>query len=49
VSTYDTPHPVFQFSDTEADQERPVYSDATPKLLRSGLLGRGTLLEERDG
>jgi hypothetical protein len=46
VRTYDTPHPVFRYSDTEVTRQEVEFSDVTPDLLRSGLLGPITLLAE---
>lgn len=46
VRTYDTPHPVFRYSDTEVTRGEAEFSDVTPDLLRSGLLGPVTLLAE---
>lgn len=46
VRTYDTPHPIFDYSDTDADSGKPKMSDRTPELLSSGLLGPVTLLSE---
>ena len=46
VRTYDTPHPIFGYSDTDADSGKPKMSDTTPDLLPSGLLGPVTLLSE---
>jgi hypothetical protein len=46
VRTYDTPHPVFRYSDTEVTRGEAELSDVTPDLLRSGLLGPVTLLAE---
>jgi hypothetical protein len=48
VRTYDTPHPVFRYSDTEVTRGKTEFSDVTPDLLRSGLLGPVTLLAEVD-
>lgn len=46
VRTYDTPHPIFGYSDTDADSGKPKMSDTTPELLPSGLLGPVMLLGE---
>jgi len=46
VRTYDTPHPVFRYSDTEVTRGKAELSDVTPDLLRSGLLGPVTLMAE---
>jgi hypothetical protein len=46
VTTYDTPHPIFDYSDTDADSGKPKMSSAALKLLPSGLLGPVTLLGE---
>jgi hypothetical protein len=46
VRTYDTPHPVFRYSDTEVTRQEAQFSDVTPDLLRSGLLGPVILLAE---
>jgi alpha-L-rhamnosidase len=48
VRTYDTPHPVFRYSDTEVTRQEAELSDVTPDLLRSGLLGPVTFLAEDD-
>jgi hypothetical protein len=46
VRTYDTPHPIFRYSDTEVTRQEAELSDVTPDLLRSGLLGPVILLAE---